>query len=242
MHIALPGTVYLVGAGPGDPDLLTFCAARLIGKASCILHDDLVPEEVLSLAAPEALVRNVGKRCGHKYVEQQEIHGLMIEHARGGHSVVRLKSGDPMMFGRAGEEMHALREAGISFEVIPGVTAASAAAAVAGKSLTDRRGASRVLFTSGHHATPDRQSCPAYAPDTTVVRYMPGRDYAAVRDELMNAGWPADAHCIIVSRAGRPAQQICRSSLGDLGGVELLSPPSILLVFRPGHCADGAFV
>ena len=225
-----PGTVYLVGAGPGHPDLLTVRAARLIGKASCILHDDLVPDETLSLAAPDARVCNVGKRCGHKYVEQQEIHRLMIEHARAGHSVVRLKGGDPMIFGRAGEEMHALREAGISFEVIPGVTAASAAAAAAGISLTDRRAASRVLFTTGHHATPDRQSCPAYAPDTAVVRYMPGRNYAGIRDELIRAGWPADTHCVVVSGAGRATQQICQTTLADLGGVEPLPAPSILLV------------
>lgn len=228
------GTVYLVGAGPGNPDLLTVRAARVIGKASCILHDDLVPQEILSLARPGAFVCNVGKRCGHKYVEQQEIHRLMIEHARAGHSVVRLKGGDPMMFGRAGEEMRALGNAGISFEVIPGVTAASAAAAAAGESLTDRRGASRILFTTGRHATPDRQSCPAYASDTTLVRYMPGRDYAATRDELTDVGWPADTPCIIVSHAARPTQQILRTTLGDLADVEPLPAPSILLVFQPG--------
>lgn len=227
------GTVYLVGAGPGDPDLLTVCAARLIGKASCILHDDLVSEEILSLAASEAKVCNVGKRCGRKYVQQQEIHRMMIEHARAGHSVVRLKGGDPMVYGRAGEEMRALRDAGISFKVIPGVTAASAAAAAAGISLTDRRGASRVLFTTGHHATADRNAGHAYTPGTALVRYMPGRNYAGIRDELMQFGWPAETICAIISRVGRAGQQTCRATLGELGSVEPLPAPCILLVLQP---------
>lgn len=231
MRMAAPGTVYLVGAGPGDPELLTLRAARLIGTASCLLHDDLVPEELLSLARPDAVVCNVGKRCGQKSIEQHEIHRLMIEHTRAGHSVVRLKSGDPMVFGRAGEEMQALSEAAIPFEVIPGITAASAAAAAVRIPLTDRRGAARVLFTTGHHATPDRQSCPAYAPDTTLVRYMPGKDYAAIRAELMDAGWPKDTQCIVLSHAGLPTQQIQRTSLADLSGIEALPPPSILMVF-----------
>ena len=238
MPLTVPGTVYLVGAGPGDPELLTIRAARVIGKASCILHDDLVPDEILSLVARDALVCNVGKRCGHKYIEQQQIHRLMIEHARASHSVVRLKSGDPMIFGRAGEEVCALREAGIPFEVIPGITAASAAAAAAGISLTDRRGASRVLFTTGHHASPGRKFCPSYAPDTTVVRYMPGRDHEGSGEELIQAGWPAETHCIIVSHAARLTQQICQTALADLAAVEPLPAPSILFLFPPGKAYE----
>ncbi len=112
-------TVYLVGAGPGDPDLLTVKAVRLIRSADVILHDDLVPQVILDYASPSAEIVNVGKRCGTKTITQEEINALMIEHARKGHCVVRLKSGDPLIFGRAAEEMDALAEAGIAFQVVP---------------------------------------------------------------------------------------------------------------------------
>ena len=132
--------VYLVGAGPGDPELLTVKALRLIESADVILHDDLVPQAILDLAATGAEVVNVGKRCGAKAITQEEINELMIAHARAGRSVVRLKSGDPLLFGRAAEEIAALAEAGVPFEVVPGVSAAFAAAAAIGRSLTDRTG------------------------------------------------------------------------------------------------------
>jgi uroporphyrin-III C-methyltransferase len=135
---AKPGRVYLVGAGPGSLDLLTLRAHSLIVSASCLLHDDLVSAEVLSAASPHALVRNVGKRCGTKTITQEEINAWMIEFAQASHSVVRLKSGDPLLFGRAVEEIEALTAAGVPFEVVPGVSAAFAAAALAGIPLTGR--------------------------------------------------------------------------------------------------------
>ena len=139
MGSAEAGTVYLVGAGPGDPDLLTLKAARLLAEAGVVLHDDLVPQSILDMAGKQALIISVGKRCGRKKITQAAIHDLMIESARRGLSVIRLKSGDPMIFGRAAEEIEALREAEIPFEVVPGVTAASSAAAFVEASLTDRR-------------------------------------------------------------------------------------------------------
>src|SRR5271163_1285248 len=129
MSSAEAGKVYLVGAGPGDPDLLTVKAVRLLADAGVVLHDDLVPQSILNLAGKEALTISVGKRCGRKKITQAAIHELMIASARRGLSVIRLKSGDPMVFGRAAEEMDALREAGIPFEIVPGITAAFAAAA-----------------------------------------------------------------------------------------------------------------
>src|SRR5271156_4729294 len=119
--------VYLVGAGPGNPELLTVKALRLLQCADVVLHDDLVSPEILQLIRPGALVQNVGKRCGRKRITQEEIHRRIIGAARGGETVVRLQGGDPLLFGRAGEEMEALRSAGIEFEVVPGVTAAFAA-------------------------------------------------------------------------------------------------------------------
>lgn len=139
---AAAGHVYLTGAGPGDPDLLTVKAVRLIESAEVILHDDLVPQAVLDLASSDAEVVNVGKRCGVKNITQEEINALMIQHAKAGRSVVRLKSGDPLLFSRAAEEIGALREAGVPFDVVPGVSAAFAAAAALGRALTDRASAS----------------------------------------------------------------------------------------------------
>src|ERR1700684_4065145 len=143
---AQPGVVYLVGAGPGDPELLTLRALRLLQTADVILPDDLVSDEVLALASPSALVVPVGKRCGQPRITQAGIHALMLEHAGQGRSVLRLKSGDPLIFGRASEEIAALREAAIPFEIVPGITAAFAVAATLQTPLTDRTAASKLIL------------------------------------------------------------------------------------------------
>ena len=144
----MPGKVYLVGAGPGDPELLTRKAWRVLQSVAVVLHDDLVSEEILRALPPTTQVVNVGKRCGTQGISQSEINALMVSLARKGKAIARLKSGDPLLFGRAGEEMEALRRESIEFEVIPGVTAALGAAASARISLTDRRHASRVRVGS----------------------------------------------------------------------------------------------
>lgn len=144
------GKVYLVGAGPGDPGLLTVEATRLLQTADVIFHDDLVSREILELIPEKVHVENVGKRCGHARIAQHQIHSLMINAAKEGWRVVRLKSGDPLIFGRAGEEMDALRSAGIEYEIAPGITAAFGAAARAGIPLTDRRLTSKLVFLSNH--------------------------------------------------------------------------------------------
>src|SRR5579864_6622096 len=127
--------VYLVGAGPGDPDLLTVKAHKLLRIADVVLHDDLVPKEIIKLAKHDATVINVGKRCGPKLLTQQDINSLLVSFGAEGRSVVRLKGGDPSIFGRSGEEIDALQESGLAFEIIPGVTSALAAAAAAKISL-----------------------------------------------------------------------------------------------------------
>src|SRR5258705_8056227 len=185
----MPGKVYLVGAGPGDPELLTRKAWRVLQSADVVLHDDLVSEEILRVLPRAAQVLNVGKRCGAKGISQFEINERMVSLARSGKIVARLKNGDPLLFGRAGEEMEALRQAGIEFEVIPGVTAALGAAAAAQISLTDRRHASRVVFVTAHRAggtglTNERH----IANDTTYVIYMPGNRYTELVEELRAAG------------------------------------------------------
>ena len=226
---AVAGHVALVGAGPGDPELLTLKAVRFIESADVILHDDLVPEAILGLAAPAAEIVNVGKRCGAKTITQEEINALMIEHARAGRRVVRLKSGDPLLFGRAAEEMDALNEAGIPYEIVPGISAAFAAAAALGRSLTDRDWASHVIFSTGHHAqSHNREALPALEAGTRVI-YMPGRDLNLLAAEWLAEGLPADLPCAVVSRAAQPDQQVVHTTLGELASIAPAAAPSILI-------------
>lgn len=227
MTAATPGTVYLVGAGPGDPELLTLKAARLLATADVVLHDDLVPQAVLGHAA-SALAINVGKRCGKKNITQAQIEAMMVDYARRGLSVVRLKSGDPLVFGRAGEEIDALRAANIPHEVVPGITAAFAAAAALRRPLTDRRSASSISFSSGHHA-PGSPLEPASVLGATRVVYMPGRELSGIAAQLRSEGHPADLPCVIVSRAAQPDEQIVRTTLDHLDQIAAVPAPSILL-------------
>jgi uroporphyrin-III C-methyltransferase len=240
---AVAGHVALVGAGPGDPELLTVKAVRLIESAQVILHDDLVPSAILNLAPPHAVVENVGKRCGAKTIAQQEINALMIEHAQAGRSVVRLKSGDPLLFGRAAEEMAALAEAGVPYEIVPGVSAAFAAAAALGCSLTDREWASHVVFSTGHHAqSHNREALPALESATRVV-YMPGRDLTLLAAEWQAEGLPADLPCAVISRAAQSDQQVVHTTLGELGSIAPAAAPSLLIAgwaVRDGERSNSA--
>jgi uroporphyrin-III C-methyltransferase/precorrin-2 dehydrogenase/sirohydrochlorin ferrochelatase len=223
------GKVFLVGAGPGDPDLLTVKALRLIQTAEVILHDDLVPAAILQLASPTAKLINIGKRCGAKTISQDEINALMIEHARAGRGVVRLKSGDPLIFGRAAEEIAALVQAEIAFEIVPGITAAFAAAAAIGCSLTDRNSASNVTFSTGHHAQSHNQSPLPLIEDTTRVVYMPGRDLHLLAQEWLQQGLPPDLPCAVVSNAAQPGQQVRCTTLADLDALAHMPAPSLLI-------------
>jgi uroporphyrin-III C-methyltransferase len=232
---AQKGTVYLVGAGPGDPELLTLRALRLLETADVIFHDDLVPEEVLALAHRHALVTSVGKRCGRPRITQHGIHALLIESARTGQSVVRLKSGDPLIFGRASEEIAALRAAAIPFEVVPGVTAALAAGAAMGVPLTDRKSASKLIFCTGHHATGKDQTPLWSGPlpeDATLVVYMPGRDTARVARELVAAGVASDIPCCAISHAATARQIVAACRLEAFDKLQYGPAPVLLLIGR----------
>ena len=227
---AVAGHVYLVGAGPGDPELLTVKAVRLIESAQVILHDDLVPQAILDLALPNAVVVNVGKRCGTKSITQEEINALMVEHALARRGVVRLKSGDPLLFGRAAEEMAALAEAGVVYEIVPGVSAGFAAAAAIGCSLTDRNWASNVIFSTGHHAQSHNNAPLPELEDATRVVYMPGRDMTLLAAEWMASGLPADLPCAVISRAAQPEQEVLHTTLGELGVVAASAQAPSLLI------------
>jgi uroporphyrin-III C-methyltransferase len=231
------GKVHLVGAGPGDPQLLTVKAHRLIERAAVILHDDLVPAAILAVAGPQTEVANVGKRCGPKAITQAQINARMIESARHGLEVVRLHGGDPTVFARLAEEIDALEEAEIPFEIVPGVTAGMAAAAALGLSLTDRRRSSRVIIVSGHRAS---KSAPqektnwkeVAREDATLVVYMPGNDFSRLRGELLAAGLSADTPAILMSHIGMPEQQQRFATLADLDRLPPLERPAVLIIGR----------
>jgi len=226
------GKVIIVGAGPGAADLLTVRAVATLHSAEVVLHDDLVPAEIIELVPGSAQIVNVGKRCGSRRNSQEKINALMIWHAQNGSRVVRLKSGDPAIFGRLGEELEALRRAGIPFEVVPGITSASAGAAAAGISLTDRRLASTLVIATGHNCRADMASLRAQSSGsrTTVAVYMPGPDYSLTAQQLLDAGLDANTPCVLVSNAGRRTQQICYMTISDLPFAIGIAAPAVLLV------------
>jgi len=228
----MKGTVYLVGAGPGDPELLTLKALRLLRTAGAVLHDDLVAPEILRLITPTAQIYNVGKRCGTKQIRQEEINFLMVTLAASGLQVVRLKGGDPLIFGRAGEELEALRRAGIPHEIVPGITSALGAAAATQVPLTHRDVSSAVVLLTAHHA-PGRDATDwrkLAASGATLVIYMPGHHYAEVAHRLAAAGLAAETPCAIVSRATTAHQQVHRTTVHDLHGAPQLPAPTLLVV------------
>jgi uroporphyrin-III C-methyltransferase len=232
-ELFMKGKVYLVGGGPGDPELLTLKAARILARAEIVLHDALVSREVLALVAAGAELIDVGKRCGRKLLTQEEINALMVSYAQSHQVVVRLKGGDPLLFGRAGEEIAALRQAGVACEIVPGITAGFGAAAAAGFSLTDRRVASQLLFTTIQRDTDHRSiQWGGMSSTTTLVLYMPGADYARVMQQLRDAGWPEDMPCAIVSHATAKDQKIRLTVLAKLADEATLPSPSIMVVGR----------
>ena len=248
MKASMQGRVFLVGAGPGDPELLTVKAHALIRSAQVILHDDLVSAPILALANPHAMVVNVGKRCGTKNITQSEINRLMIASARRGLSVIRLKSGDPGLFGRLAEERDALESARVPYEIVPGITAALSAAASLGVSLTDRRTSARIVVISAHRAHENENEPPTdwrslAANNSTLVIYMPGRNLAALRQELLDAGLDANTPAAIVSAASTLEQREHRTTLGQLESAPPLPAPSILLIGRTiEHAARSATI
>jgi len=233
------GKVYLIGAGPGDPELLTVKAARILTSADIVLHDALVTQEILELVSPKARVIDVGKRCGQKLLTQDEINSCLIHASTVAGIVVRLKSGDPLIFGRAGEEIEALQNAGVDFEIIPGITSALAVAAAAHVSLTDRRLASQVLFTTAHRkgGKIELDWTSAIRPATTVVVYMPGAAYGELGDALIQGGLDPQTPCVIVSCAARKSQQMRWTDIAGLRTLTGIPAPALLIVGRVARSA-----
>jgi uroporphyrinogen III methyltransferase / synthase len=234
---ARPGVVYLVGAGPGDPGLVTLRALELVASADSILHDRLIPPGILASARADAELVDVGKRPGGVEMPQDEIAEMLVERARAGRSVVRLKGGDPFVFGRGGEEAAALAAAGVPFEVVPGVTSGVAAPAYAGIPLTHRDDSSAVAFVTGH----EDPGKPASALDWealarfpgTLVIYMGMRRLAEAVDRLIAAGRDGDEPAAAIERGTLPEQRTVTAPFTDLPdavAAARLRPPAIVVI------------
>lgn len=244
------GVVWLVGAGPGDPELLTVKALNLLKNADVVVHDGLVSEEVLALAAAGARRVSVAKRRSHHSYAQGEINRMLVAFAREGLTVVRLKGGDPFVFGRGGEELEACREAGVPCQVVPGVTAALAAGASAGAPLTHRGVAQAVTFVTGHAAAggePDLDWTSLARVNQTVVVYMGVATAAAIAERLIEAGRDGSTPALIVENASlrnerRVVTTLAQLSMavGEIGGPALLVIGEAMALAAEGAPAAGS--
>jgi uroporphyrin-III C-methyltransferase len=225
-------TVYLVGAGPGDPELLTRRGAALLGKAEVVIHDRLIPAELLSLVPSGAEVIDVGKTPGQPR-RQDEINDLLVERGKAGREVVRLKGGDPFVFGRGGEEVQALRDAGVEYEVVPGVSSAFAVPAAAGIPVTHRGLSSSVTVVTGHTGDPSAPGGVNWEAlgraGGTLVVLMGMATRSAIASELMASGRPATTPVAVVHWGTTDRQQVVRTTLDSLAEVDLPAPSIIVI-------------
>ncbi len=228
------GTVYLVGAGPGDPDLLTLRAARLIERAHLIVHDGLVGPAILAMTRPDAELISVAKQRSRHSMKQEAINALLVREALAGRDVVRLKGGDPFLFGRGGEEVEACREAGVRVEVVPGITAAIGGGAAALLPLTHRDHASIVSFVAGQCKGLSGQNWAGLAgTGRTLVIYMGLATAQDIAEKLMGDGLAPQTPVAIIEKATRPDQRVLRSLLADLGDLvarENIVSPALIVV------------
>lgn len=238
----VPGKIWLVGAGPGDPDLLTVRAARLIAAADLIVHDGLVDPAILALAAPHAERVSVAKQRSRHTLPQDGINSLIVEAAMAGRDVVRLKGGDPFIFGRGGEEMEAARAAGVPCEIVPGITAATGCAAAAGLPLTHRDHASAVSFVAGQCKDLSDQDWSGLAGHgRTLVVYMGIATAQAIADKLMADGVSPALPVAVLEKGTRPGSRALRSLLADLGDLvvrERVKSPALIVIGDVAALAD----
>jgi len=236
------GFVYLVGAGPGRADLITVRGADVLKAADCVIYDKLANPALLKFARPDAEVIHVPKRTGGASVTQEEINKLLVEKASAGQTVVRLKGGDPCIFGRAGEELAVLNEADIGFEIVPGVTAGIAVSAYAGILLTDRDYSSEVVFVTGREAPGKKESSIDWDLlarfSGTIVFYMGVGNLANIAERLMQNGMSSNTPAALIADATFPTQKVAKATLGDISGKckqEEIEPPAIIII---GAAAD----
>ncbi|MFW5634293.1 MAG: uroporphyrinogen-III C-methyltransferase [Erythrobacter sp.] len=229
-----PGTVFLVGAGPGDPDLLTLRAARLIARAATIVHDGLVSADILALARPDARLISVAKRRARHTLPQEEINALLVREALAGRDVVRLKGGDPFIFGRGGEEAEAARAAGVPVEIVPGISAANGAAAAAGIALTHRDAASVVSFVAGQCKGLSEQDWSGLAgKGRTLVIYMGLRTAPQIAEKLMADGLSPAMPVAVIENGARAGMRVVRGPLAGLAELvadHRIASPALIVI------------
>ena len=238
------GIVYLVGAGPGDPELLTLKAARLLAEAEVVVHDRLVGPGILALANPSAELVYVGKERAHHIMRQTEINALLVRRAQLGQRVVRLKGGDPLIFGRGGEEIEALIEAGVPFEVVPGITAAAGCAAATAIPLTHRGHARTLILVTGHtqNGEPDLNWQALCQPGQTLVFYMGHKALDRLCARLVEHGLPPSLPVALVENGTLPQQRTVRATLATLAAEAARVPvegPALLIVGEVAAFAGG---
>ncbi|MDC0886591.1 uroporphyrinogen-III C-methyltransferase [Altererythrobacter sp.] len=232
--MAHTGTIYLVGAGPGDPDLLTLRAARLIERAEIIVHDGLVDPSILGLARADATLVSVAKQRSKHTLAQEDINALLVREARTGRDVVRLKGGDPLIFGRGGEEAEAAQAAGITVEIVPGISAANGAAAAAQIALTHREASSIVSFVAGQcKGLKDQNWAGLAGAGRTLVIYMGVKTAPQIAEKLMADGLAPDMPVAVIENGARPSQRVLRgllAGLPDLVEAESVTSPALIVI------------
>ncbi|MEL7687781.1 uroporphyrinogen-III C-methyltransferase [Citromicrobium bathyomarinum] len=240
--MANTGTIYLVGAGPGDPDLLTLRAARLIEGAQLIVHDGLVDPAILDLARADATLISVAKRRSKHTLPQEDICALLVREALAGHDVIRLKGGDPLIFGRGGEEAEAARAAGVPVEIVPGISAANGAAAAAQIALTHRDAASIVSFVAGQcKGLSDQDWAGLAGKGRTLVIYMGVKTAGQIADKLMADGLSPDMPVAVIENGARPEMRVLRgllAGLPDLVEHEGVVSPALIVIGEVTARAD----
>jgi uroporphyrin-III C-methyltransferase/precorrin-2 dehydrogenase/sirohydrochlorin ferrochelatase len=235
------GEAYLVGAGPGSPDLITLRGRQLLAHAEVVLYDRLVNPAILEFARRDAELVCVGKKAGRPSITQAQLNRLLVQLVKSGKRVCRLKGGDPMIFGRVGEELEALTKAGLPFQIVPGVSAVEGCAAFAGIPLTLRGVAEAVLITTGHtqdHSSPDLAQ---YRPGQTLALYMGVAHFGAIADELIANGHDSTTPVAIVENGTRDEQRVIRAALVDLARISAehaVKSPALLLVGETVRCAE----
>lgn len=235
------GEVALVGAGPGDPELLTIKALNLLQQADVVLYDYLVSDDIMALVPTDTILVCVGKRAGHHSVPQEKTNQLLVDFAKQGHRVVRIKGGDPFMFGRGGEELEVLFEAGIKFQVIPGITAAAGATAYAGIPLTHRDFAQSALFVTGHlkAEAADMDWSTLARGNQTLVIYMGLMKSSTIAQQLIEYGRNASTPIAIIERGTQSSQKVFRGQLSELPQLAAhAESPSLIVIGEVVALAD----
>ncbi len=236
-----PGQAYLVGAGPGDPELITLRGRKLLARADTVLYDRLVNPKILEYARRDAELISVGKQAGRLSIRQEQLNRLLVSLVAAGKHVCRLKGGDPMVFGRIGEELEALTEAGLPFQIVPGVSAVEGCAAYAGIPLTLRDEARAILIATGHTTDHTAADLSAYREDQTLALYMAVANFEAIAERLIGLGHPRDLPIAVIENGTLSRQRVIRSTLAELPAVaaeEDVQSPALLLIGKTVRYAE----